>query len=185
MDAAGRFVDHVGVGVREQLAQQRRFLTGERQGGEGRFGAGGGLGLGDEALSSLRAGQPRDESVPQPRKAHLRFGILKEGLERDLAAELAQGDAGLGADAQVLLSELRRNLVGDRWVRFGFAQDLHGLDADLGVGVIQQGQGRRDVGHLAVAHSHPVAPDRMDAGEAGGGGIEGEREHLLPCAETV
>ena len=83
------------------------------------------------------------------------------------------------------MSELRRHLVGDRWVRFGFAQDLHGLDADLGIGVIQQGQGRRDVGDLAVAYAHPVAPDRMDAGEAGGGGLESEFEHLLPGAETV
>ena len=56
-DGAGHLVDDFGIGVRKQVAEQGRFLARERQGGEGRLGTGGGLGLGEKSLGSLRPGQ--------------------------------------------------------------------------------------------------------------------------------
>ena len=57
--------------------------------------------------------------------------------------------------------------LGDQDVGWlGLAQYLERLDADLAIFVVQEGEGSGGVRNLAMAQSHAVTPNRMDAGEA-------------------
>ena len=78
--------------------------------------------------------------MTQPRQVEVSLGIVKESLERDFTAEFSERDATLGADAEIFVSEQSGDLIAERLRRLGFAQYLERLYADLGIGVVEQGQ---------------------------------------------
>jgi hypothetical protein len=49
--------------------------------------------------------------VTKPRHTEVGLGVAQEGGEKDFASEFGERDASLGADTEILLSELSRNFV--------------------------------------------------------------------------